>query len=105
GPGPVQHNPSFIETADVDRNRAGVDTDHPRHVPSVPRLSDELPREVGDRLGVEHQVITLEELCDARLVELGLEASNPERTVEPYAIPLRPAVVQLDPLDPQRRHS
>src|SRR3989454_8803144 len=42
-------------------------------------LRHQLPRDVGDRLGVQHEVVALEQACDARLVQLRLEVADGER--------------------------
>src|SRR5690242_13359046 len=64
----------------------------------------ERSRDVGDRLGVEHRVVLLEEARDAGLVHLHLQPSNAERTEDDHAVALDAAVHHLDALDPERRH-
>src|SRR3989442_14689740 len=66
-------------------------------------LRYQLPRDVGDRLGVQHEVVALEQACDARLVQLRLEVADGERA-EAHDALLRDAVIhRLDAFDPERR--
>src|SRR3989454_12662526 len=66
-------------------------------------LRHQLPRDVGDRLGVQHEVVALEQACDARLVQLRLEVADGERA-EAYDALLRDAVIhRLDAFDAERR--
>src|SRR2546422_1710600 len=66
-------------------------------------LRHQLPRDVGDRLGVQHEVVALEQACDARLVQLRLEVADGERA-EAHDALLRDAVIhRLDAFDAERR--
>src|SRR5438876_11343752 len=63
----------------------------------------QLPRDVRDRLGVQHEVVALEQAYDARLVQLHLEVADGERA-EAHDAFLRDAVVhRLDTFDAERR--
>src|SRR6266571_673149 len=64
----------------------------------------QLPRDVGDGLGVQHEVVALEQARNARLVHLHLEVSDRECAEAHHAF-LRHAVVHhIDPLDAERRN-
>src|SRR2546429_53788 len=63
---------------------------------------NQLPRDVGDGLGVQHEVVALEQARNARLVHLHLEIPDGECAEAHHAF-LRHAVVhRLDPLDAER---
>ena len=42
-------------------------------------LQSDRPGDVGDRLGVEHEIVALEQAGDAGLVDLHLQAADAER--------------------------
>src|SRR3989475_714133 len=65
-------------------------------------LRHHLPRDVGDGLGVQHEVVALEQARNARLVHFHLEISDGEGAEAHHAF-LRHAVVhRLDPFDAER---
>src|SRR6266576_888107 len=66
-------------------------------------LRAQLPRDVGDRLGVQHEVVTVEQARDARLVQFHLQVADGERSEAPYAILRDPVIHQVDAFDPERR--
>ena len=51
--------PPFDQTADVETHRARIDADDARHKSLF--LRDQLPRDVRDRLGIQHQIVAREE--------------------------------------------
>src|SRR6266705_646569 len=64
----------------------------------------QLPRDVGDGLGVQHEVVALEQACDARLVQLRLEVSDAKSTEDRDAFLHDARVVHFDTLDTERRN-
>src|SRR5688572_6801388 len=51
-------------------------------------LLAKLPRNFGNRLRIQHQVVTLEEPRDAGLVNLHLQPADPERPENGHAVAL-----------------
>ena len=66
-------------------------------------FTQKLAGDVGDRLGVEHGVVALEQPGDARLVDLHLQAADAERAERRDAVARRAVVGHLDALDAERR--
>src|SRR5437879_13165138 len=64
----------------------------------------QLPRDVGDGLGVQHEVVALEQARDARLVQLRLEVSDAKGTEDRDAFLHDARVVPFDTLDTERRN-
>src|SRR5947208_1364222 len=62
----------------------------------------QLPRDVGDGLGVEHEVVALEPARKARLVHLHLEVSDGECPEAHHALFRHPLVHHIHPLDAER---
>src|SRR5213080_1249832 len=62
----------------------------------------QLPRDVGDGLGVQHEVVALEQARNARLVHLHLEVSDGECAEAHHAFLRHPVVHHIDPLDAER---
>src|SRR5262245_61690162 len=56
----------------------------------------------NDRLGVEHEIVALEKSSDACLVNLHLEAANPERAKGHHAVALDAIVARFDAFDSNR---
>src|SRR6266702_3074253 len=59
----------------------------------------QLPRDVGDGLGVQHEVVALEQARDARLVHLHLEISDGECAQAHHAVFRHAVVHHIHPLD------
>src|SRR5438876_6976452 len=62
----------------------------------------QLPRDVGDGLGVQHEVVALEQARNARLVHLHLEVSDSECAEAHHAFLHHAVVHHIDPLDAER---
>src|SRR5215211_4326749 len=59
----------------------------------------QLARDLPDRLGVEHEIISLEQLRDAALVHLHLEVADAERAECLHAVAVDTGVRDVDPVD------
>src|SRR5882762_1651416 len=62
----------------------------------------QLPRDVGDGLGVQHEVVALEQARNARLVHFHLEVSNGEGAEAHHALLGHTVVHHVDALDAER---
>src|SRR5947208_11173027 len=67
------------------------------------RFRAQLPRDVGDRFGVQHEVVALEQARDARLVHLHLQVADGERAEAPHAVLHDAVVYHVDAVDADRR--
>ena len=61
------------------------------------------PGHFENRLRVEHEIVSLEQLRDARLVKLHLQAADAERPVRLDPVPVDAVVHRLDAFDAERR--
>src|SRR3954447_4704005 len=66
--------------------------------------ADQLPGNIGDGFCIEHQVIASKQACDAGLVQLGLEIPYSKCAKGYHAIVRLTGVVDVYPLDTERRH-
>src|SRR3989442_1724183 len=62
----------------------------------------QLPRDVGDGLRVQHEVVALEQACNARLMHFHLDVSDGERAEARHAFFDHAVVHQVHALDPER---
>ena len=59
----------------------------------------ELARDIADRLGVEHEVVSLEQLRDAALVHLHLEVADAECAERLDAVAVDAGIRDVDTVD------
>src|SRR5262245_98824 len=95
-----------FDAADVDADGPRVDPDHAGHWTQRtrnPTLRD-CRGDFGDRFGVEHEVVLLEQTRNTGFVNLHLQAADAQGTKRLRPTTIHTVVVDLDAFDPQRRN-